>query len=200
MEDLLGDYYKIDEIREANGVHHYSEEVPMVKPPIGYLDVPKSCHGHVHSPPRINPLVTEGERNAMLLTPQHGGQECQNMGSSSLTRLSSVQKRTVKRIQVHESGLTLLKGKLPNRGIHYHSYKIIKEYFEPKYDVAKCQLFLALLKYRIFIIVRRILGIKIVKNLKISHHIVRILLDTFQRISKKSRSKYCNVARCVLSQ
>jgi hypothetical protein len=65
---------------------------------------------------------------------------------------------------VDESGLASLEGKLPNRTIHYHSYKVIKEYFEPKFDVAKCQLLFYLLKSRILIVVRRILGIKIVKS------------------------------------
>jgi len=40
---------------------------------------------------------------------------------------------------VDESGIASLEGKLPNYTIHYHSYKIIKEYFEPKYNVTKCQ-------------------------------------------------------------
>jgi hypothetical protein len=55
--------------------------------------------------------------------------------------------RTPKRIQVDESGLVSLEGKLHNQTIRYHSYKIIKEYFEPKSDAAKCQLFLALLEF-----------------------------------------------------
>jgi hypothetical protein len=76
-----------------------------------------------------------------------------------------VRGRNPKRIQVNESGLASLEGKLPNCTIRYHSYKFIKEYFEPKFDVAKCQLFLALLKSRSLTVVRRILGIKIVKSL-----------------------------------
>ena len=141
-----------------------------------------------------------GEIIATLLTPQKGGQECQNRGSSSLAILSIVRRRIPKFIQVDESGLISLKGKLPNRTIHYHSYKIIKEYFEPISDATKCQLFLALLKYRCFIVVKIILGIKIVKSLETSHHIVRNLVDSFQRIGKKSNSKDRNAARRVLSQ
>jgi hypothetical protein len=60
--------------------------------------------------------------------------------------------------------------------------------------VTKCQLFLALLKYISLTIVRIILGIKIVKSLEISHHIVRNLVDIFQIIGKKSHSKDRNAA------
>jgi hypothetical protein len=108
--------------------------------------------------------------------------------------------RTPKCIQVDESGLASLEGKLPNHTIHYHSYKIIQEYFEPKSDAAKCQLFLSLLKSRSLTVVRRILGIKTVKSVETSHHIVRNLVDDFQRIGKKSHSKDHNAARRVLSQ
>jgi hypothetical protein len=103
-----------------------------------------------------------------------------------------VRQRNPKCIQVDESGLASLEGNLPNCTIRYHSYKIIKEYFEPKSDVAKCQLFLSLLKYISFTIVMIILGIKIVKSVETSHHFVRNLVDVFQRIGKKCRSKYCN--------
>jgi hypothetical protein len=67
-------------------------------------------------------------------------------------------------------------------------------------DAAKCQLFLALLKSRSLTVVRRILGIKTVKSVETSHHIVRNLVDDFQRIGKKSHSKDRNAARRVLSQ
>jgi hypothetical protein len=90
MEDFLGDDYTMDEIREATGAQHSGEEVHVVQPLVGQSDVPETSHGHVHSPPRIDPPVIEGERTATLLTPQQGGQECQNRGSSSLPRLSSV--------------------------------------------------------------------------------------------------------------
>jgi hypothetical protein len=83
-----------------------------------------------------------------------------------------VWRRTPKHIQVDESGLASLEGKLPNCIIHYHSYKIIKEYFEPKSEVVKCQLFFVVLKYRCLTVVRRILGINIVKSLEKSYNIV----------------------------
>jgi len=95
---------------------------------------------------------------------------------------------------VDESGITSLEDNLFNMTIHYHSYKVIKEYFEPKYDDAKCQLFLALLKSRSLIVVRRIFGIKTVKILETSYHIVRNLVDVFQKIGNKSHSKDRNVA------
>jgi len=116
----------------------------MVQSLVGNSNVLETSQSHVHSPPRFDILVIEGERTATLLTPQQGGQECKNRGSSSLPRLSTVQQITLKRIQVDESGLASLEGKLPNCTIHYHSFKIIQEYFEPKSDAAKCQLFLSL--------------------------------------------------------
>ena len=60
--------------------------------------------------------------------------------------------------------------------------------------------FLALLKSRSFTVVRRILGIKTVKSLERSHHIVRNLVYVFQKFGKKYRSKYHNAAQHVLSQ
>jgi hypothetical protein len=65
---------------------------------------------------------------------------------------------------VDESVLALLEGKLPNLTILYHSYKVIKENFEPKSDAIKCQIFLNLLNYRSLTVVKRILGNKIVKS------------------------------------
>jgi hypothetical protein len=78
---------------------------------------------------------------------------------------------------VDESGLASLEGKLPNHTIHYHSYKIIKGYFEPKSNAAKCKLFLALLKSKSLIVIRIILEIKTTKSLETSHDIVRNLVD-----------------------
>ena len=60
--------------------------------------------------------------------------------------------------------------------------------------------FLLLLKYRCIIIGGRNLRIKIINNYKPSSHIVISLVDAFNTIQKKSRSKYLNAARCVLSQ
>ena len=50
------------------------------------------------------------------------------------------------------------------------------------------------------IVVRRNLRIKMINNSEPSSHVVRILVDAFSTIGKKSRSKVHNVARHVLSQ
>jgi hypothetical protein len=47
----------------------------------------KTRQSHVHSPPTVDLSVIEGERTATMLTPQQGGQESPNRGSSSLPRL-----------------------------------------------------------------------------------------------------------------
>jgi len=49
-------------------------------------------------------------------------------------------------------------------------------------------------KSRSLTVVRRILGIKIVKSVETSHHIVRNLVDYFQRIGKKYRSEDHNAS------
>lgn len=128
------------------------------------------------------------------------GQECQNIGPSYMPPLETMRRRTPKRIKVDESGLTPLDGKLPNRTIRYQTFKIIKQYFESKFDAVKCQLFLSLLKSRCLTVARRILGTKIVIGLETSNHIVRNLVDTFQKIGRKTNSKDCNPSRRVLSQ
>jgi hypothetical protein len=59
---------------------------------------------------------------------------------------------------------------------------------------------LALLKSRSLNVIRRILGIKKFKSLETSHDIVRHLVDDFQRIGNKSRSKDHNAARRIFPQ
>jgi hypothetical protein len=68
MEDLFGDDYTMDEIREETGVQHCGEEGHVVQSIVGPLKVPKTRQSHVHSPPVVDPSAT-------LLTPQQGGQE-----------------------------------------------------------------------------------------------------------------------------
>ena len=41
MEDFLGDDYTMDEIREATGAHHSSEEVHVVQPLVGQSNILK---------------------------------------------------------------------------------------------------------------------------------------------------------------
>ena len=55
-------------------------------------------------------------------------------------------------------------------------------------------------KSRSLTAVRRILGIKIVKSVETSHHIVINRVDDFQIIGKKYHFKDYIVARCILSQ
>jgi hypothetical protein len=126
MEGFLGVDYIMDENRDAIGAQHYGEEFHVVKPLVGESNVPENSHGNVHSPSKIYLQVIEGEITTTLLTLQQGGEECQNRGSSSLPRLSSVRRKNTKFIQVDESGLASTKVMLPNHTIHYHSYKIIK--------------------------------------------------------------------------
>ena len=98
-----------------------------------------------------------------------------------------------------ECALESLEGKLPDRIICYQTFKIIKQYFESKFDAGKCQLLLSLLKSRCLAIVRKILGIKIVRGSETSNHIVRKLVDAFQKIGWKTLSKDRNATRRVLS-
>ena len=78
--------------------------------------------------------------------------------------ISHGRKCTPKRIQVDESALSSMEGKMPRCTIRCHCSEIIRQYFEPKSDARKCQLFLSLLKSKSFSIGTRILGIKTLKN------------------------------------
>ena len=60
----------------------------------------------------------------------------------------------------------------------------MKEYFESKGDEGKCQLLLCLLKSNCLVVVRRILGIKMVKSSNANNHIVRNLQYAFNAIGK----------------
>jgi hypothetical protein len=46
----------------------------------------------------------------------------------------------------------------------------------------------------------RILGIKTIKSVETIHHIVRKLVDSFQRMGKKYHSKYRNASQRVLAE
>ena len=61
-------------------------------------------------------------------------------------------------------------------------------------------IFLALLKSRNMATVRRNLGIRTMKNIESSNHIVKSLAVAFTSIGKKTRSHDCNVARHVLDE
>ena len=114
--------------------------------------------------------------------------------------ISHGRKCTPKHIQVDESAFSSMEGKMPQCTIRRHYLEIIRQYFEPKYDVGKCHLFLCLRKSRSFLIGRRILGIKTLKNIESSSHIVKSLVRAFMSIGKKYRSKDCNIACHVLAK
>ena len=97
-----------------------------------------------------------------------------------------------------EIELTSMEGKVARCTILHYCSQIIKQYFDNKSEASKCQFFLALLKSRNMAIVRRKLGIRTLKNIKSSNHIVKCLVVAFTSIGKKSRSQDCNVACCVL--
>ena len=82
----------------------------------------------------------------------------------SLPRLSTARKMTHRCIHVDESCFSGLEGKLPKRTIDWKCNKLMKEYFESKGDVGKCQLLLCFLKSNCLFIVRRIMGIKMVRS------------------------------------
>ena len=72
-----------------------------------------------------------------------------------------------------EIKLTSMEFKVAKRTILCHCSQIMKQYFDNKSEVGKCQLFLALLKSRNMGTVRRNLGIRTMKHIKSSNHIVK---------------------------
>ena len=93
-----------------------------------------------------------------------------------------------------------MEGKVAKRTILHHCSQIMKQYFDNKSKADKCQLFLALLKYQNIATVRRNLGIRTMKNIELSNHIVKSLAAAFTSIGKNIRSKDCNVAHRVLAE
>ena len=67
-------------------------------------------------------------------------------------------------------------------------------------EADKCQFFLALLKSRNMETIRRNLGIRTMKNIESSNHIVKSLDVAFTSIGKKTHSQDCNVAHRVLAE
>ena len=94
---------------------------------------------------------------------------------NTLPRLSSARKRTRRCIHVDESCLSGLEGKFFKFTIDWQCSKLMKEYFESKGDAGKCQLLLCLLKSNCLVVVRRILGIKMVRSSEANNRIVRNL-------------------------
>ena len=98
-----------------------------------------------------------------------------------------------------ERKLNSMEGKVAKCTILRHCSQTMKQYFDNKSEAGKYQLFLALLKSRNMETVRRNLGIRKMKNIKSSNHILKSLATAFTSIGKKNRSHDCNAARHVLA-
>ena len=105
---------------------------------------------------------------------------------------ASTRKRNPKCIQVNESELISMEGKVPNRTILRHCSQIMKQYFDKNSEASKFQLFLALIKSRSMETVRKQLGLRTLKNIESSNHIVKSPVVAFTSIGKK------NVHRTVM--
>src|SRR5882757_8816441 len=107
---------------------------------------------------------------------------------TSLPPLATSRRRTPKRIQIDESLIGSLEGTLSKRSIAYQSQQILVNYYDSKCDGYRYILFILLLKSRSMIVVRRNLRIKTINSFEASSHVVKILVDAFSTIGKKSRS------------
>ena len=76
----------------------------------------------------------------------------------------------------------------------------MKEYFESKGDVGKCQLLLCLLKSNCLVVVRKTLGINMVISSEANNHIFRNIQSAFNGIRNMSCTKYLCAAHRVLSE
>ena len=149
-------------------------------------------HNHVEHTPNMERHVNDSR--------QQRSPEIHSSCPPSLPQLSTARKRNLRRIHVDESCLSGLEGKFPKHTIDWQCNKLMKEYFESKGDVGKFQLLLCLLKSNCLVVVRRILGIKMVRSSEANNHIVRNLQSSFNAIGKTSHTKYLCAARRVLSE
>ena len=90
-----------------------------------------------------------------------------------------------------ESELTSKEGKVAKCTILHHCSQIMKQYFDQNSEADKCQLFLALIKSRSMETARKKLGIRTLKNIESSNHIVKSLTTEFTSIGKKNHSQDC---------
>ena len=123
---------------------------------------------------------------------QYPNQSCQPVVDVNVTPtfkttriFTSKRKRTPKSIQVDESELNSMEGKVDKCTILRHCSQIMKQYFDNKFEADKCYLFLALLKSKNMATVRRNLGITTMKNIESSNQIVKSLAAAFTSIGKK---------------
>ena len=89
---------------------------------------------------------------------------------------------------------------MSKHSIAYQYQQILVNYFHSKCDGEKCRLVISLLKSSSMTIVRKNIRINMINSSKPSSQVVKILVDAFSAIGKKSHSKDHNVARHVLSK
>ena len=147
-------------------------------------------HNHVEHTPNMDRHVNEA--------PQQRSPQIHSSCPPSLPQLSTARKRTPRCIHMDEIYLSGLEGKLPKHTINWKCSKLMKEYFVSKGDAGKCQLLLCLLKSNFLVVVRRMLGIKMVRSSEANNHIVRNIQSYFNVIGKTSRTKDVCAAHRVL--
>ena len=175
------------------------EEAVYMEPTVEEENINRTIDEDVGLPPSNYQEDSEGQQVATE-TPERIVDALEDRNPTPLPPLESTRRRTLKRIQVDEGLLNSMQGMLSKCSIAYQTQHILNKYFEGKCDGDKCRLFLSLLKSRSVTIVRKSLGIKMIKPYGPCSHIVKSLVDAFGKIGKNTQSKDHNAARRVLSQ
>ena len=175
------------------------EEALDMEPTVEEENIIRTIDEDVGLPPSNYQEENEGQQVSTEM-PERIVDALDDRNPTPLPPLESTRRRTPKRIQVDEGLLNSIEGTLSKRSIAYQTQQILNKYFEEKCDGDKCRLFLSLLKSRSMNIVRKSLGIKMIKPSGPSSHIVKSLVDAFGKIGKNTRSKDRNAACRVLSQ
>ena len=141
-------------------------------------NINRTINEDVGLPPSNYQEENEGQQVATK-TPERIGDALDDRNPTPLPPSESTHHRTPKHIQVDEGLLNSIEGRLSKRSIAYQTQQILNKY----------RLFLSLLKSRGMNIVRKNLGINMIKNSGPSSHIVKILVDAFGKIGKNTWSK-----------
>ena len=138
------------------------KEAVYMEPTVEEENINRTIDEDVGLPPSNYQEESEGQQVATE-TPERIVDALDDRNPTPLPPLESTRRRTPKRIQVDEGLLNSIEGTLSKRSITYQTQQIINKYFVSKCDEDKCRLFLSLLKYRGMNIVRKSLGIKMIK-------------------------------------